>query len=341
MREHCSCIGWLGLAGLAIAELLATAACSDPVAHEVCGNWMDDNGNLLIDCADPECASYPACYEHDGDADVDGDGDTDADTDGDGDGDADADGDNDQDGDADVDEDPCDPDTEVCDFVCALDDDCELALDMLECCGGYPHDVGGTMVACPTAVHSDRVERSECVVPWAPTDPLPTVPEACTPWCEGVTCGECPALSRAACDPAGECVGVGADDGCVVDGDCPEGSACVDPDHDGVLQCVEGEHECETSDDCLAAHPTCAVCDCMDIDVDALRECSCYGCEGIECFQDLECDLHYFCDENLCVFGGNAACRVAGGAAECEPCDICEPSESNPARGRCVRDPAC
>ncbi len=41
-----------------------------PRAPEICDNGVDDNGNGLVDCADPQCSSFPACQC----IDLDGDG---------------------------------------------------------------------------------------------------------------------------------------------------------------------------------------------------------------------------------------------------------------------------
>jgi hypothetical protein len=48
---------------LALAALLFLAACSGPPPKKVesCHNGVDDDGNGLIDCADPACASDPGC----------------------------------------------------------------------------------------------------------------------------------------------------------------------------------------------------------------------------------------------------------------------------------------
>lgn len=325
--------GWCAFVTLT----MALGSCSDPVPVEICNNGVDDDGNQLIDCDDSHCTNDPACTVGDGD------GDADSDTDGDGDGDGDADADSDGDGDSDSDADVvlCDPDTEVCTYTCERHEDCQLAYDLMSCCGGHPHEFVGVTIACPSAVHVDRIAASDCVLPWSSGAPIPTVPDQCSPYCSGVTCLGCPSLGGAACNGAGECVNLAADGGCIEDSDCSLGQACIDPDHDGLFQCVDDEHECGTDDDCLDANPLCSTCDCRDLDADGLRDCACFGCEGTECFQDLDCELHYFCEENLCVFAGNNVCRMAGGAAECRICFVCEPSETDPDRGRCVRDPDC
>jgi hypothetical protein len=43
----------------------------------VCYNNIDEDGDGLTDCADPDCAAAPACACHDPFADADGDGDVD------------------------------------------------------------------------------------------------------------------------------------------------------------------------------------------------------------------------------------------------------------------------
>jgi len=45
--------------------LLAGLSCGPPAKpHEICYNGIDDNGDGLIDCADPECAFLPECQSN-------------------------------------------------------------------------------------------------------------------------------------------------------------------------------------------------------------------------------------------------------------------------------------
>ena len=48
-------LGWLP-AALTLALGIAQLACNDPEAQ--CHNGQDDDGDGLIDCADPDCADY-------------------------------------------------------------------------------------------------------------------------------------------------------------------------------------------------------------------------------------------------------------------------------------------
>jgi hypothetical protein len=60
--------------------------CADPdcagIQHcieTICNDFIDNNGNGLIDCADPDCAQDPVCHVNAIWADLDGDGDVDMD----------------------------------------------------------------------------------------------------------------------------------------------------------------------------------------------------------------------------------------------------------------------
>lgn len=48
------------LAGAALALVLG--ACPTAAAREICNNGLDDDGNGLLDCDDPDCAGQPVCY---------------------------------------------------------------------------------------------------------------------------------------------------------------------------------------------------------------------------------------------------------------------------------------
>lgn len=78
------------------------AACDDPPERtEQCDNFVDDDGDQLVDCDDPDCADSAGCLtptDADADSDVDSDADADEEADGDG-----ADADEDLDLDVDLD----------------------------------------------------------------------------------------------------------------------------------------------------------------------------------------------------------------------------------------------
>lgn len=318
------------------------ADCDDPAcaeatvcADEICDNEVDDDADGRIDCDDRECNGDPACGgdgDADGDADGDGDGDSDGDADGDGDGDADGDGDGDSDGD------PCDPFTEECDFPCDSNDDCQLVLNMMNCCGGHPHTPDGEMdlAVCATAAPTELVDLFICVIPWSSGDPIPSVPEACSPYCTGVRCDPCPVEPvEAVCDQStGDCVALGPD-GCLTDDDCDSGDSCLDLNGDGFPECTEAEAECVIDDDCTALYPECAGCNCFPTGPGGLNECSCWDCGGSICFTDFDCsEAHYFCEEGSCEFLGDDTCYVGAVVSECGPCEWCEPDVPEDAENR-------
>ena len=95
------------------AVLLAcSCAATEGAFQGECRDGLDNDGDGLTDCADPDCDGLDGCvYESDDtaletDADTDADADTDTDSDSDADGDSDADSDSDSDADADTDTDP-------------------------------------------------------------------------------------------------------------------------------------------------------------------------------------------------------------------------------------------
>jgi hypothetical protein len=319
------------------------AACDEEAQSEICNNGIDDDLDYAVDCQDANCIGSPLCLppadadsdvDSDTDAEADGDADSDADTDGDADTDADADGDADTDGD--LDGDGCDAEAGTCPEVCSSDGECALVLDLLDCCGGYPHRVGADLVVCPTAAFASALE-GPCAIAWEPGDPIPTVPDECAPVCSGVMCGSCAVPAEAVCRlETCHAIAVG---GCVVDADCGAGRTCVDTDYDGLSECLEGTHECGVEDECLATHPGCAFCLCQDGDLDGLRECDCSSCSGT-CSRDLDCDAHEFCIDSTCTSPRPDACRVPLGNLDCDPCFLCQPGVE-PTRGVCVTDPSC
>ncbi len=42
---------------------LAFSACPGPSTREICGDGLDNDGNLLVDCDDPECKGQDACID--------------------------------------------------------------------------------------------------------------------------------------------------------------------------------------------------------------------------------------------------------------------------------------
>ncbi len=75
-----------------------------PTNESICDDHLDNDGDLLVDCDDPDCIMYVACTP---DSDADSDVDADSDIDSDADSDADADADADSDADSDADDVPC------------------------------------------------------------------------------------------------------------------------------------------------------------------------------------------------------------------------------------------
>jgi hypothetical protein len=334
---------------------------------EDCTNGRDDDGDRFPDCIDVDCRDHPACRPHgDGDADADEDGDadsdaapdgdgdvdsdtdtdTDTDTDGDGDGDGDSDTDTDSDtdgdtdGDVDTDEDAsdaepyCPEDAGTCIWECETDLDCVVALDMMSCCGGHPHEGAdpGVLVVCPTAVHRARFDEDSCVIAYDPRAPLPDPPARCDPICDGLVCGPCTSIARGVCRER-ECVGV-PPGGCVSDEECAEGLTCADPDGDGIGTCGAGTHACAIDGDCTATHADCDGCRCSDTTGDGFRDCNCWGCPAGVCAHDGQCAAHEFCIDFRCQFAGDDACRMT--YWDCDPGFRCEPSAERPSRGLCV-----
>jgi hypothetical protein len=337
-------------ASVAIAGMvyLTLQSCNDdpPLTETNCDNGQDEDLDGVTDCDDIDCLMDPICHTTDGDGDSDSDGDADGDRDqGDG-GDGDADGDVESDTDGDGSTGPCDPDAGFCDWSCRADEECQLVFDTLLCCGGFPHRIGEDIDACVTATHRARLDVDRCALPWSPGAPIPSVPDGCTPFCDGVSCPQCPEVgssTRAVCHE-GECRALCADC-CFSDDNCPAGSRCVDPTHEGQLRCVEGEHECRTDESCLSLplYAECTECRCGDVTNDGFNDCACFGC-GPDgggpppgtCTYDRDCDPHEFCVDRRCVFQGDMVCRVAMG--DCGPCAFCEPTpdDSSAERGSCV-----
>lgn len=57
---------WTPAAVLAATLVVLTlAACPGETKRETCGNGIDDDGNGLTDCSDPDCKGQPACVSND------------------------------------------------------------------------------------------------------------------------------------------------------------------------------------------------------------------------------------------------------------------------------------
>ena len=50
---------------------MSSLACKPTMGMEICDNGVDDNSNNLVDCADPQCTTFPACLAVACTADVD------------------------------------------------------------------------------------------------------------------------------------------------------------------------------------------------------------------------------------------------------------------------------
>ena len=325
------------LSAIIITYFLVVISCGDDNGGEEktentltkCTNHIDDDNDGKIDCEDEECSSF--CQENtpgfcqDG---IDNDGDEKIDCD-----DEDcvqfcgaADGDSDSDGDADIIDggnevdiksdnttstDVEDTDTGPCrynTFRCERDEDCVLAVNMYECCFGFPHEVidnqgNSATQSCATAEHKDFVACDPCVIEWHEGMDIPQVPEECRPVCGIISCSEgipgicmnycgvpcsdpripdeckdycmmmdCPRCSnptRAVCRN-GQCVEFYD---CADDSDCTNGK-CIDQDGDGYKECVTGQDECQVDSDCYTND--CNDCRCDDFDFDGFKECNCF-----------------------------------------------------------------
>jgi len=326
---------------LSVLVYVVIQSCGDSSKDEVCDNGIDDDGDGLTDCEDFECREF--CISTDGDSDIDADSDVAPDGGGDGDADSDVapDGGGDGDGDAEtvvqdgeVEQDSQVEDTGPIIYECGEAADCRLVFDMMECCGGFPHRVGPDVVACPTATHVDRVAASPCAIPWSEGDPIPTVPEECEPYCDGVVCTECVIPTRVEC-VASRCMALSEEECTGEEGDCPAGHECVLPAGETRHRCVEGSHDCEDTAECETRNPACEGCRCDDTDGDGLRACYCWGegCGSTGCITDRDCEAHEFCIDTACVYQSEDVCRIA--MLDCGICGFCE-AGSDPERGTCV-----
>jgi hypothetical protein len=226
---------------------------------------------------------------------------------------------------------------DTCGSECRADDECLLAIDALDCCGGHPHIGGddGEEEICPTAVSRQRLASEPCVVPWDPGRRA-SPPEGCHPHCSGVRCSVCRLPARARCH-RGRCVAL-LDGGCLSDAECEDGFVCLDPLRDGRRECVRGEHECDSDEECRERFPGCEGCNCLVDGEDQLRACLCWHCSDGTCSYDDDCAAHHFCVEHRCVDFGAAACHVGGEGGECSDDEACvpvDPQDGSSRRGRC------
>ena len=136
------CTTWATLAGLVIAALALGCSSNHPgndggtdanpdgdseeARETLCNNFLDDDGDGLVDCLDDDCAGDPGCAA-DGDGDIDSDVVADADLDADHDQDSDVDGDT-EDADPDLDT-PSDAEAEDADPDRDLDSDMDADAD--------------------------------------------------------------------------------------------------------------------------------------------------------------------------------------------------------------------
>lgn len=187
---------------------------------EICDNFRDDDGDGLRDCADPDCASDPACCMPTPEVCTDG---------------------ADQDCDSLVDcADPdcsaspacCVPSPEICDN--ATDDDCDFRIDCGDPdCAGSPLCCVPVPEVCDDMIDQDCDGLIDCADPdctGTPTCCVPTGPEICFNGrdddCDTrVDCLDSDCIGTpACCVPTPEVCGDG------MDNDCDTAIDCVDPD---------------------------------------------------------------------------------------------------------------
>lgn len=270
--------------------LAVVMGCEDPPPPEPHENTMvqclderDNDGDTLIDCADPDCASF--CSS---DGDADGDSDGDADSDGDGDGDADADGD-----DADIDD-------EVELIECTDDEACPASLR----CYDYYDD--GRLICAPRG--ASCYEDDDC----GPDVECEELPD----WAGN---GKFCRVGASACSESSACAdGYRCEDGACVDrrfscvqrSDCPWWDTCL-PLYGGYRSCVPNAIEHCTED------WECTEMLCVDIDGDGLRECQ--FSIGSTCQTNADCDDGVCGDEDG---ERGAECGAVGHCLVTEDCPL-------------------
>ncbi|MCP4873808.1 MAG: hypothetical protein GY898_34400 [Proteobacteria bacterium] len=316
--------GWDG----AVSNFDLTVEC-DIVGVEFCDNGLDDDGDGLVDCDDPDCVGFPGCI---GGTEICDDG-----IDNDGDGDADCDdildcqafpGCDYGDGDCCSDNGSPGCENELGeDCVCAIDPYCcNVEWDGI-CADEFENQCGGTCDGPGTEICDDGIDNDgdgfadcddadcglfpDCVTPGNEFDCDNTVDD------DGdglVDCADPDCATDPVCLPGNE--------------DCTNG---LDDDGDGLVDCDDGDCTFES------------VCDAGDGDCCVSNGSP--GCDD-EAGEDLVCDLDPFCcnvtwdficaDEYQDVFGGTCADEIcdngldddADGATDCDDSD-------------CTGDPAC
>jgi hypothetical protein len=243
----------------ALALLLVPAACgrsmiwpTDPPNSEICDNGLDDDGDLLIDCSDPDCSSAPGCQSGveicDNGLDDDKDGFVDCQ-------------------DTDCQGNPnCQSTAEVCDNN--YDDDGDGLTDCNDPdCFSFPACTS-TPEICTNGVDDDGDGLIDCKDPQCFGDPAcQSQPENCTNKVDDdgdglVDCNDPECFNHPSCTSSPE--------------NCTNG---VDDDGDGLTDCLDPQ---------CYNHPSCKkteICDNgIDDDSDGLIDCKDPGC-----FSDPKC----------------------------------------------------
>ena len=241
-----------------------------------CANVFDDDGDTFVDCADPECARDPACFEVDCTDGNDGDGDTLFDCD-----DPDcatapncipetpcSDG-NDNDGDTLTDcEDPdcvTDPACPEQDCADGIDGDGDTLIDCLDPdCASDPACIESD---CANGLDDDGDTTFDCSDTDCLSDPN-CGPENCT---DGIDNDGDLAVDCLDADCAGHpaCTEAGAECSDLVDNDNDGNTDCRDSDCFGVPDCIETGSECEDTVDNDGDNDI----DCFDADCIAWPPC--------------------------------------------------------------------
>jgi subtilisin-like proprotein convertase family protein len=286
----------LGLAVLVMAALGMLSSCSDDdsgnnenglnnntVAETLCGDGTDDDGDGLIDCEDPDCASDPRCeglLESDCSNGTDDDGDGLIDC---------ADDDCDARGPCEASETTCtdnidndgDGSTDCNDPSCQNDEACE-----------------GIESVCDDTIDNDGDGETDCADPDCSVHVFCQAESSCLDGQDddgdGLTdCADDDCHDRTYCEPSGEETcddaidndGDGATD--CADTDCAEVPVCsgpeqicddeVDNDGDGATDCADGD--CQWVLPCEVAEATCG--DGFDNDGDGATDCADDDCQWV------------------------------------------------------------
>ncbi len=230
-----------------------------------CTNGLDDDGDTLVDCLDPDCFADPACLYVGGETICD-------------------DGiDNDRDGhtdceDADCEGRACGPNGESCqggiclcwtgytaevDCTNGLDDDCDGLTDCFDPdCFGNPA-CAGTETICDDGLDNDNDTLTDCA----------------DPDCDAQVCGS---HGRRCADAACVCPGGATETQCAdgQDNDCDGLVDCDDPDCTSAPNCATEETICDDGKD----NDNDTLTDCQDPDCNG-RPCGAHGrvCSGGAC----------------------------------------------------------